>query len=76
MDQFAYLENRSVTQAILTVVETTKKSLIYGDKAAKQYHNWTSDLFNMYCCATVCKTVRSKLSVRCPSVLSVCPSCL
>jgi len=34
MDQYAYLKNRSSTQALLFLVEKIKKALINGEKAA------------------------------------------
>jgi len=40
-DQYAYLKNRSVTQAILIVVESIKKGLLNGDKAAAVFFDFT-----------------------------------
>jgi len=34
IDQFAYIKNRSATQALLLLVETIKKSIIQGGNAA------------------------------------------
>jgi len=43
-DQFAYLRNRSTTQALLTLVEAVKKSLIYDDKVGVVFYDF-SDAF-------------------------------
>ena len=41
VDQFAYLKNRSVTQAILIVAENIKKALVQGDKAGAVFFDFT-----------------------------------
>ena len=40
-DQFAYLKNRSVIQAILIVAEKIKKALIQGEKAGAVFYDFT-----------------------------------
>ena len=40
-DQFAYLKNRSATQAVLVVIENIKKALIQGEQAAAVFFDFT-----------------------------------
>jgi len=40
-DQYAYLRNRSATDAIITVVEKIKRAVINGDKAGAVFYNFT-----------------------------------
>jgi len=41
MDQYAYLRNRSATDAIITVVEKIKRAIIHGDKAGAVFYDFT-----------------------------------
>jgi len=41
LDQFAYLQNRSTTQALLVVVEKIKKSLLSGELAGAVLFDFT-----------------------------------
>jgi len=53
VDQFAYLQNRSTTQALLVVVEKIKKSLLQDELAGAVFFDFTNafgSVNHIICC--------------------------